>query len=77
MKHFYSDLAEGCNQWYMDASTKFDDDTKMFAPYVKSLGRHKYLMMTYSKTEFQSIKDNTFTIVDGLRDTQRSIESTE
>jgi len=34
-------------------------------------------MMTYSKAEFQSIKDKTFTIVDALRDSQRLIESTE
>jgi len=41
------------------------------------MGDNKYLMMQYSKAEFQTVKDKFFTIVDGLRDSQRVIESTQ
>lgn len=33
--------------------------------------------MNYAKAEFQNMKDGFFTIVDGLRDSQRVIESTQ
>lgn len=40
------------------------------------MGDHKYMIMNYARDQFHTIKENMFTIVDGLRDSQRVIEST-
>jgi len=77
MDTFYKTLGNGCVKWYDDASKAFGLDAKAFAPYISEMGDNKYLMMQYSKDEFQTIKDKFFTIVDGLRDSQRLIESTQ
>jgi len=77
MDTFYTTLSNGCVNWYDDASTAFGLDAKNFSPYISEMGDNKYLMMQYSRKEFQTIKDKFFTIVDGLRDSQRVIESTQ
>lgn len=76
MNHFYDDLAGPCNDWYGDASKAFAEDATNFGPYVKDLGRHKYMFMNYAQAEFHGIKNELFTIVDALIDSQRAIEGT-
>lgn len=77
MKHFYTDLGNECEAWYNMMSNKYASDAELFLPNVESLGDQKYLMMNYANEEFHAIKDDMFTIVDGLRDAQRVIESTQ
>jgi hypothetical protein len=77
MRHFYEDLGNECEAWYNMMSNKYASDVDLFLPNVEALGDQKYLMMNYASDEFHAIKDDMFTIVDGLRDAQRVIESTQ
>jgi len=76
MNKFY-ELANGCENWYDDASKKFAADAESFEPYITEMGDAKYLLMQYARSDFQNMKDKFFTIVDGLRDSQRVLQSTQ
>jgi hypothetical protein len=77
MRTFYEDLGNKCEDWYNEMSEKFASDVEIFMPYVENLGDQKYLIMNYANEEFHAIKESMFTIVDGVRDSQRKIESTQ
>jgi len=77
MRTFYEDLGNKCKDWYNEMSDKFASDVEIFIPYVENLGEQKYLIMNYANEEFHAIKESMFTIVDGVRDSQRKIESTQ
>lgn len=77
MGHFYNDLAAGCDNYYSGASEKFASDVKDMTQTITLLGKHKYVIMNYANTEFHSVKDSVFNIVDSLIDVQRQIHSVE
>lgn len=77
METFYKDLGSDCESWYTMMSNKYAMDANQFTPYVEDMGDHKYMIMNYAREQFHAIKENMFTIVDGLRDSQRVIESTQ
>jgi len=76
LNHFYKDLGGVCGKFYTGASKAFAKDAEIFKPYINEIGDHKYMLMTYARNEFHNMKDYFFTITDGVRDSQRIIEST-